>query len=153
MEHTMKKSDPPTTFGVFKPVGHTLMAFRSDDERLSAASILSSQGFGTDTMVHYTSAEMVAQVDDQLMVAGPLARFGYELDLIHAHKELALQGCSFLVVHAPSDTLAAQVAKVVRSVKPATAQHYGHFMIEDLTELAPGRVGVDDFFPETHSHY
>jgi hypothetical protein len=28
----MNKTDPPTTFGVFKPVGHTLIAFHTEAE-------------------------------------------------------------------------------------------------------------------------
>ena len=69
-----------------------------------------------------------------------MATFGYELDLIHMHQDMAKKGCCFLVVNAPTDAQAAQVAGLVRSIKPVTAQHYGRFMIEDLTERAPGRV-------------
>jgi hypothetical protein len=63
------------------------------------------------------------------------------LDLIRVHKALAEQGCSFLVVDAPTDALAAQVAGLVRTMKPASAQHYGRLLIEDLTEKSPGRMG------------
>ncbi len=137
----MDKSAPPTTFGVFKPVGHTLIAFSTEGELRAAMESLSSQGFLPSSMVHYTAAEMKRQVDAELLTASPLASFGYELDLIREHRALAEQGCSFLVVHAPTDVLADRVAKFVRSVKPATAQHYGRFMIENLTEKSPGRMG------------
>lgn len=87
---------------------------------------------------------MATQVDAQLLAASPLASFGYELDLIRVHGDLAKKGCSFLVVDAPTDVLAAQVAELVHSIKPATAQHYGLLMIEDLTEKAPGRMGEEE---------
>jgi hypothetical protein len=136
----MNETDPPTTFGVFKPVGHTLIAFHNEDELQSAFSAVRGLGFPDASMVHYSAAQMVAQVDAELLAASPLAGFGYELDLIHAHRDLALQGCCFLVVYAPSDVLSAQVKTLVNSIKPASAQHYGHLLIEDLTERALGRM-------------
>jgi hypothetical protein len=144
METIMNETAPPITFGVFKPVGHTLIAFHTEDELQSAVKALKGLGFLDSTMVHYTAAEMVAQVDTELLAANPLAGFGYELDLVHAHRDLASKGCSFLVVHAPNDTLSAQVKALVDSIKPATAQHYGTLLIEDLTERPLGRMGEND---------
>lgn len=137
----MNKTDPPTTFGVFKPVGHTLIAFRTEAELQAAQSALTGLGFAPDSMVHYTPAEMIIQVNAQLLAASPIAGFGSELDLIHTHKDLAEHGCSFLVIEAPTDELAGQVAELVHSIRPASAQHYGRFLIEDLTEKPPGRMG------------
>lgn len=139
----MDKSNPPTTFGVFKPVGHTLIAFATEAELQSAAVALKNLGFADSSLVHYTPAEMAAQVDAQLQAPSPLANFGYELDLIRAHGELAKNGCSFLVVDAPTDALAAKVAALVHTLAPAAAQHYGHLLIEDLTEKPPGRMGEE----------
>ena len=61
----MDKTDPPTSFGVFKPIGHTVIAFRSDAQAQAAANALLAQGFAGDALVRYTPAEMVAQVDAQ----------------------------------------------------------------------------------------
>jgi hypothetical protein len=137
----MDKMAPPTTFGVFKPVGHTLIAFYTEDELRSTVQALTTLGFLNSSMVRYSAKEMAAQVDAQSLTASPLANFGYELDLVHLHGDLAKRGCCFLVVEAPTDILSAQVAALVQSIKPATAQHYGHLLIEDLTEKAPGRMG------------
>jgi hypothetical protein len=136
----MNKTDPPTTFGIFKPIGHTLIAFHTEDELRSAVAGLKEMGFVDSSMEHYSAAEMMSQIAAELLTASPLATFGYELDLIHMHEDMAKKGYSFLVVNAPTDALAAQVAELVHSIKPVTAQHYGRFMIEDLTEVAPGRT-------------
>lgn len=136
----MDKSNPPNSFGVFKPVGHTVMAFRSAADLQAAASALEAKGFVGEALVRYTPEEMTAQVDAELHTASPLASFGYELDLIKAHRELALSGCSFLVVHAPDDAQAERVAVVARTMKAVAAQHYGRFMIEELADLSPGDV-------------
>jgi hypothetical protein len=137
----LNKQDPPTTFGVFKPVGHTLMAFRTARELETAQIKLFELGFPSSSMVYYTASEMLVQVEAQLLTASPLATFGYELDLIRAHGDLAREGCSFLVVEAPTDALAHQVAQLVDAIQPATAQHYGQFMIQDLTEKPLGAMG------------
>lgn len=136
----MDKSNPPTTFGVFKPVGHTLIAFRTAEELESASTALLMLGFAPDSMVHYTAAEMKAQVDSELLRSSVIANFGYEIDLIKVHGKLADEGCGFLVVDAPSDALAGQVAGLVDRIKPASAQHYGRILIEDLTETPPGQL-------------
>jgi hypothetical protein len=130
----MDKAHPPESFGVFKPVGHTVMAFRSVVDLEAAATALAQQGFSHAAMVRYTPQEMVQQAEAEQQAAGPLAAFGYELDLVKVHRALAQQGCSFLVVHAPSDELAGRVAAIARAMKAEAAQHYGHFMIEDVVD-------------------
>lgn len=136
----MDKSNPPTAFGVFKPVGHTLIAFPSDEKLQGAKVALGAMGFTPSSMVHYSPAEMEAQVSAELEDASPFASFGYEIDLIRQHKILAAQGCSFLVVEAPTDALADQVAAWVYATKPTAAQQYGHFMIKNLTESPAGSM-------------
>lgn len=135
----MDKTNPPTTFGVFKPVGHTLLAFRSSEALRTATGVLTDKGFEAARMVHYTPQEMLAQVDTELENASPIANFGYELDLVRLHKAFAEDGCSFLVVETGDDASARLVADLVPILQPATAQRYGRFMIEDLTEKLPGR--------------
>ena len=136
----MDKIDPPKTLGVFKPVGHTVIAYRSDADLQSALNSLAEAGFPDSACVRYTPAEMKAQVNLQLQSASPLANFGYELDLVKAHGVLAENGCSFLVAHAPEEAQAERVAAVARASQAVTAQHYGTFMIEDVIALPPGNT-------------
>ena len=136
----MDKTNPPRTFGVFKPVGHTLIAYRTDADLQAAVNLLTEAGFAASTLVEYTPTEMKIQVASELQTASPLAGFGYELDLVKAHGELADSGCSFLVVHAPEEAQAERVATVARATHAVTAQHYGTFMIEDVIALAPGNT-------------
>ena len=119
----MDKSNPPTAFGVFKPVGHTVIAVQTEDQLQTAQTAMGAMGFAHSSMVRYSPSEMEAQVVAELLNASPFASFGYEIDLIRQHKILAEQGCSFLVVEAPTDELAEQVAGWVHSAKPVSAQH------------------------------
>jgi hypothetical protein len=128
----MDKTDPPLSFGVFKPVGHTVIAFRRVADLEAAMQALGEQGFAPDTLVEYGPGEMVAQVEAERASASPLAALGQEQNLIEAHRLLALAGCSFLVVHAPDDEHAAQVATVARHHRAAAAQRYNRFFSEEL---------------------
>lgn len=135
----MDKQNPPTTFGVFKPVGHTLLAFQTGEALRAAQQALTAQGFTSTAMVEYSAPEMLQLADEEIQAVGVMASFGYELDLLRAHRVLAEQGCSFLVVHAPDDGQARQIARLVSTLQPVSAQHYGRFLIQDLTENAPGQ--------------
>lgn len=138
----MDKANPPTVFGVLKPVGHTIMAFRSSQDLEAAIRALDEHGLPGSTWVRYTPEEMKALVDAELQAASPLATFGYELDLVKAYGALAESGCGFLIVHAPDKKHADIVATIARTTHAVTAQHYGIFMIEDLIDIPPGATPI-----------
>ncbi len=134
----MDKSNPPESFGVFKPVGHTLLVFRGAEAAQAATSALHADGFAQAALTHYSPAEMLAQVDAELPNAGVLASIGQELNLIKAHRALAVEGCHFLVVHTPEDADVLRVTAIARRLNAVAAQHYGHFLIDELIEtVAP----------------
>lgn len=133
----MQKTQPPESFGVFKPVGHIVMAFRTHGALQSAAAALHEQGFAQSDLVRYTSQEMMDQVDTELRNASPLASFGHEMNLIKAHRDLAEGGCSFLVVYAPDPDQVERVTAVANALRAVTAQRYGSLVIEELVD-APG---------------
>ncbi len=133
----MDKLDPHTTHGVFKPIGYALLTFRTTDALEQAIKALGVVGFATQTMSRYSAEEMQRLAAGELLGAGPLATFGYELDLLRKHKALAEEGCVFLLVHAPNDEKVAAVATVLATLEPESAQHYGRFLIRDLTERPP----------------
>jgi hypothetical protein len=128
----MDKSNPPETFGVFKPTGHTVMAFKSIADQDAAVDALTAQGFLAAAMVRYAPHEMATLARAERQAASPLAAFGYELELVDTHLALAETGCSFLVVPAPEDDQLERVTKVALRLKAVSAQHYGRFMIQDL---------------------
>ncbi len=138
----MEKIGVPESFGVFKPVGHTLMAFRSAQDMQAAASRLLDQGFAEEALARYTPQQMLAQVEAQMRAASPLASVGQELNLIQAHRVLAQEGCSFLLVRASDDAQAEQVAAVARAGRAVVAQRYGRFLIEELIDTPRGEAQV-----------
>ena len=138
----MEKSNPPRSFGVFKPSGHTVIAFESVALLEAAGKALAEQGFTASDLVRYTPQEMLAQTDSDLVTASPLASVGQELNLIKAHRELAQKGSSFLVVHAPDDDQAQRVDKVIQGMQTTAAQRYGTLIIEELVDKTDGENQV-----------
>ncbi len=138
----MSKHNPSESFGVFKPVGHTVIAFSVEADMQSAVIALKAQGFVDADFIFYTPQEMVSQVDMEVQNAGLLAPFGYELALVKAHRVQAQQGCHFLVVCAPKSAQSARVAAAANDNHAVSAQHYGRLMIEELAGLELGDARV-----------
>lgn len=132
----MNKSNPPTSFGVFKPVGHVVIALGTAAQAQALASALTTQGVSAGEMVHYSPQEMIDQVNAQVLTASPLASVGQDLNLIKAHRALAEDGCSFLVVHAPTDEQVAKVAAAAKNHHAKLAQRYGSLIVEELITAA-----------------
>lgn len=128
----MDKSNPPKSFGVFKPVDHIVIAFANIADADAAYDALVGQDIDSAEIVRYTPGEMKAQVAGDLASASPLASVGQELNLVKAHHGLAEEGCYFLVVHTPDDDVSEKVANVARSQRARAAQRYGRFLIEEL---------------------
>jgi len=128
-------ADHAESFGVFKPVGHVVVSFASADDLDAAARALTAKGFIEAEVRRYTPEQMVAQADIDIAQASPLSAIGQELNLVKAHRELALQGRSFLVVKAPKAEQTEQVAAIAQAHHATRAQKYGQFLIEELIEV------------------
>jgi hypothetical protein len=138
----MDKHNRPKAFGVFKPIGHVLMAFQEAEDLHAAETALGQQGFGAQDLTSYQPQEMLRQTEEDMHDAGLLATIGQELNLVKAHHALAEAGCSFLVVHAPQDEQVRQVADVALRTNATSAQRYGRFIIEELISSPRGKRQV-----------
>lgn len=136
--------EEPTSFGVFKPVGHTVISFPSADQADEARAALGRLGVAGDAIRRYTDQEMLSQIDRDLRAASPLASIGQEMNLVLAHQALAEEGYHWLIVHTPDDDLARQVAACVQPLGAERAQLYGRFIIEELITHADAPPQVSE---------
>ena len=132
-----------TSFGVFKPVGHTVISFPSADQAAEARTALVRLGVADDAILRLTDREMLSQIDRDIRAVSPLASIGQEMNLVLAHKALAELGYHWLIVPTPEDELARQVAACVKPLGAERAQLYGHFIIEELITHADAPPQVD----------
>lgn len=130
----MDKSNPPTSFGVFKPVGHVVVALENADIAQKMSDQLMAQGFSNADIVHYTPQEMMRQADSNLQTASALASLGQDLNLVKAHRALAQEGSSFLVVYAPEAEQVQHIQTIANSMKAKSAQRYGSLIVEELLD-------------------
>jgi hypothetical protein len=130
----MDKTDPPTSHGVFKPVGHVVVSFPTADDAAAAAAALRDVGLSGDAVNRYSDKQMIEQGERDMERATSLASLGQELNLVKAHLALARLGYHFLVVKVSDDDEALRVADAVRPHRAERAQHYGSFVIEELIE-------------------
>jgi hypothetical protein len=133
------KTEEKLSFGVFKPVDHVVISFPTAAQASSTATALNAAGFVGQAVRHYTDRQMIEQIDHDIARASPLASIGQELNLVRAHRELAEQGYHWLVVHVGDDAQAQQVAELSQREGAERAQHYGHFIVEELIER-PGNL-------------
>ena len=138
----MNKIERPEAYGVFKPVGHVIAAFPSDSDLQGALTALRRRGFADVDLVVYSPEQMKRQADIDIEQAGVLAGIGQELNLVKTHRDLAEQGHSFLIVHAPKEAQARGVADIARRFHAARAQRYGHLMIEELIDVGSRQMQV-----------
>lgn len=134
----MNKADPPRSFGVFKPAGHTVLIFPDGKSLDDAAQHLMQTNIVDGECTSYTPQEMLTQTEADLQGASALAAIGQEVNLVKMHRERAQQGCHFLVVPTSNDARARKVADLVQPMGALAAQHYGSFMVEDLIDPPGG---------------
>lgn len=125
----------PTSFGVYKPVGHLVISFPDQQSADAAYQALGELGLATGELIHrYTDRQMLQQIEQDLQRASALASVGQEMNLVKAHRDLAQRGHHWLVVRVHDDEQASVIVSCVRPFHAQTAQHYGRFVIEELIE-------------------
>lgn len=134
MSATNASTEAPRSFGVFKPIGHVVISFPEAAQADRAADALGRIGLAAGAVRHYSDREMLHQIDKDIAGASPIAAVGQEMNLVLAHRVLAEKGYHWLLVYAASDAQAAQIAAVARDCGAERAQHYGHFIIEELID-------------------
>lgn len=128
----LSKHDSPMSFGVFRPVGHVVVAFDSEAVAAEAAALLRSQGFDDEDLLLYSADEEGRLMSAMLDHTSGSAGFGYEITLMRRYQALARQGCGWLVVYAPDDAHAQRVGEVAERFKAKLAERYHRLLIEDL---------------------
>lgn len=128
----LTKTDQALSFGVFKPVGHVVVALPDEAAATAAADALRTSGFEDDDILQFSSEEERAQMDDMLDHASDFGGFGYELRLMREYQALARAGCAWLVVYAPDAAHAARVADVAKRHGARLAERYHRLVVEDL---------------------
>jgi hypothetical protein len=126
------KAKFPTTFGVFSPTGHVVMAFASDGDAERARGLLIQNGFAAEDVVHYGKNEVMAALKkSEKQSASPL-QIGQEVEKVDEYLALAEKGCGFIALHAKEDEAAKRAVSLVKHLGLKLAEKYNALTIEKL---------------------
>lgn len=128
----LTKQDRPETLGSFKPVGYVVIALPDDAHTDEAVRAMLEAGFHDEDMIRYTAAEAQERMEHMLQHSSEFAGFGYEVTLMRRYQELSAEGCGWLMVFAPEEAKALQVADIARRFDARMAVHYHTLVVEDL---------------------
>lgn len=130
----MENTDQTPALGIFFPTGSVVITVRTLADQQAMLDALEDDGFTASNTIAYSPAEMLAAIDAALPNAGVLASFGKEMQIAKERRDLAAEGCSFLVVTTPDEEAVARIKATVNKLHAPTAQLYGWLVIEELTD-------------------
>ncbi len=131
-DDTVTADGVPTSFGVFKPVGHVMLGLPTQAQADGVAAALHAAGWPAHTVFHFAPRDSVTELEDAIHNASGLAGFGYEITLLRRYLALAQQGYKWLLVKVDDAEHAAQAAAVAQSGGATLAVHYRTLTVEDL---------------------
>ncbi|WP_343051327.1 hypothetical protein [Pseudaquabacterium terrae] len=111
-----------------------LIQFANLRDLEGAAEAIERLGVPLADIVMYTPRQMIEQIDKEMAAASGFAAIGQEINLSKAHRAAAEMGRHWLLVAAPGQEQAQQIADTAHAWRAERGQYYGRFIIEELIE-------------------
>jgi tRNA A58 N-methylase Trm61 len=128
----IRKAEAPTSFGIFSPTGHVVMAFASENDAQKARTALAEAGFPRDSITYYSSADVLGQIKGTEATDVKAYQLGQETEKVDRYAELAERGAGVLVVYAPKEDEAKRAVKIAKPFKLEFAEKYNRLTLEEL---------------------
>ena len=132
MSDTMVADTLPTSFGVFKPVGHVMMGLPTQHQADALVVALHGAGWASAALLHFSPSESVPELQALVDHAGSGAGFGYEITLLRRYLALAQGGCRWLLVKVDDSDHAAAASELARGCGATLAVYYRRLTVEEL---------------------
>lgn len=124
--------DLPTSFGVFKPVGHVMMGLPSQAQLTALVTALGDAGWPGSAVRQFSPLESAAELQAMVDKAGALAGFGYEITLLRRYVSLTAEGYRWLLVKVDDTEHAAAAAQVAKDCGATLGVYYRTLLVEDM---------------------
>lgn len=122
-----------TLGGVFYPTGYMFLMFATEAERSQAVDLLLADGYNGESFMEVPTEAVLGVIASTVGGAdAPLQSVGTEAATVRRYAELAAQGHSAMMIHAPSSEETEHIMNVLRHARISYAQKYRHLVIEDL---------------------
>jgi hypothetical protein len=122
----------PTSFGVFSPVGHVVMAFPNDQSAERAKDALRVGGFDEKDVTRYNKDDVILECEKSNEQNSNPVQIGQDVAKIAEYLALAKAGCGFLVVHAPEEERSQLAVAIVYPYGLQFAEKYNRLTMEEL---------------------
>lgn len=122
----------PTSFGVFKPVGHVMIGLPTQAQLNALVDALLEGDWPSSAMREFSPLESAAELQAMIDHAGIASSAGYEITLLHRYLSLTQSGYCWLLVRADDNDRAAVAATAAKSCGATLALHYRTLTIEEL---------------------
>lgn len=130
--HAFEAKSLPTSFGVFKPIGHVMIGLSTQTQTDALVIALQIAGWSLGAVRQFSPLESIAELRAMVDNAGLLAGLGYEITLLRRYLALAEQGTLWLLVKADNNERAASIAQAARSCGATLAVYYRTLTVEEL---------------------
>ena len=130
--HSAEAATLPTSFGVFKPVGHVMTGVPAQAQLDALVSALHGAGWAASAVRQFSPRESVAELRAMVDNTGPLAGFGYEITLLRRYVALTEAGYLWLLVRVDDSDHAAAAAALALACGATVAVHYRSLTVEEL---------------------
>jgi hypothetical protein len=121
-------------FGMFKPAGHVVVSFPTQEQALRGARALAEIGIGHQEVQYLSDRQMLDLIDHDLDNVCALTRMMQELKRSRAQREQAQLDYHWLVVRATNDGRAAEIAGWMKPLGAERVQYHGRLILDQLIE-------------------
>jgi hypothetical protein len=123
--------------GVFYPTGYLVAGLprREDAERVQRG--LSEAGYDEEDCILVPPEVMLRAATAELEHNSLISLLGSSVQVRQQQVKLAEEGCTFLLIYAPSEPEKVRLLRVLTRVPVRYLIHYHRFTIEDLIENLP----------------
>jgi len=122
----------PTSFGVFSPTGHIVMAFPDDERAGRARAALIAGGFSEGEVTQYDKNEVIVESEKSLKQETNPVQIGQDVAKAEEYLAFAKEGCGFLMVHAPEEDRTKQEIAIAHPFGLKFAEKYNRLTLEEL---------------------
>jgi len=125
-------SASPTSFGVFKPVGHVMVGLPAQGPLDALVAGLHDAGWPAAALRQFSPSESAAEFQAMVDNAGVLAGLGYEIHMLERYIQLDQQGYRWLLIQADDAEHAESAAQIARGCGATLAVYYRTLAVQDL---------------------
>lgn len=120
------------SFGIFAPVGYLVLAFQEERDAAQTREALLTGGYDDADLMQFSGRQVITDIEGTRDNVSVLAYLGTELAHQREQLEYAKQGCTFLVVYAPTEAETARVLNVARRFRARLAHKYNRLTVEEI---------------------